>query len=81
MVAGLIELFTDEFFKQPADLPPGDVADVRDAIRLPDDLIPGEYTVSIAIVDERAEKPVVRLGIKGRGDDGWYPLSKLSVIQ
>jgi hypothetical protein len=29
---GSIELFTDDFFKQPADLPPGDVAQVRDAL-------------------------------------------------
>ena len=36
---GSIELFTEEFFKQPADLPPGEVAEVRDAIRLPDDLV------------------------------------------
>jgi len=78
---GSIELFTEEFFKQPADLPPGDVANVRDAIKLPDDLTPGEYTVSIAIVDESSEKPVVRLGSKGRGDDGWYRLSELAVNQ
>ncbi len=78
---GSIELFTEEFFRQPADLPPGEVAEVRDAVRLPADLVPGKYTVSIAVVGEKDEKPVVRLGIKGRGDDGWYPLSNLSVTQ
>ena len=26
-------------------------------------------------------RPVVRLGIKGRGDDGWYPLSSIVVIR
>lgn len=78
---GSVELFTEEFFRQPADLPPGDVAEVRDAIRLPGDLAPGKYTVSIAVVGEKDEQPVVRLGIKGRGDDGWYPLSKVSVTQ
>ena len=59
----------------------GDVADVRDSVRLPGDLVPGEYTISVAIVGEKDEKPVVRLGIKGRSDDGWYPLSKLSVTR
>lgn len=78
---GSIELFTEEFFRQPADLPPGDVADVQDAIRLPGDLTPGEYTLSLAVVGETDEQPVVRLGIKGRGDDGWYPLSKISVTR
>ena len=62
-------------------MPPGDVAEVRDTIPLPNDLAPGDYTVSIAVVGETDEQPVVRLGIKGRADDGWYPLSKLSVIQ
>ena len=78
---GSIELFTEEFFKEPKDLPPGEVAQVVGAIALPGDLAPGEYTVSIAVVGEKDEQPVVRLGIKGRADDGWYPLSKLSVVR
>jgi hypothetical protein len=78
---GSIELFTEEFFKQPKDLPPGEVAEVRDAILLPNDLAPGAYTISMAVVGEADEQPVVRLGIKGRADDGWYPLSKVSVAR
>jgi len=78
---GSIELFSKEFFKEPKDLPPGEVAEVRDAIQLPVGLAPGEYTVSLAVVGEKDEKPVVRLGIRGRGSDGWYPLSKVSVTQ
>jgi hypothetical protein len=72
-------LFTEEFFKQPADLPPGGLNEVRDAIALPADLATGDYTFSIAVVGEKSEEPIVRLGIKGRDDDGWYPLSKVSV--
>jgi hypothetical protein len=34
--------------------------------------------LSIAVVGED-DKPVVRLGIKGRTDAGWYPLSKVQV--
>jgi hypothetical protein len=45
---------------------------------LPADIATGQYVLSLAVVDD-AEKPVVRLGIKGRADDGWYPLSKLTV--
>jgi hypothetical protein len=78
---GSIELFTEEFFRQPPDLPPGDVHDVRDTIPVPADLAPGDYTLSIAVVGERSEEPVVRLGIQGRADDGWYPLSKVSVAR
>jgi hypothetical protein len=78
---GSIELFTEEFFKQPADLPPGEVAEVRDAIPLPGSLAPGDYSLSIAVVGEKSEEPVVRLGIKGRADDGWYPLSKIEVVK
>lgn len=76
---GSIDLFTDEFFKEPKDLPPGDVADVTDTITLPDGLGAGQYTLSVGIVD--AETPVVRLGIKGRAGDGWYPLSKVEVVK
>ena len=74
-----IELFTDEFFKQPADLPPGEVVDVADSIRLPDDLSPGTYKLSVGVVGEEDTQPVVELGIEGRSEDGWYPLSTMTV--
>ena len=75
---GEIELFTEEFFKEPADLPPGEVVDVADSIQLPDDMTPGTYTLSIGIVDESRD-PVVQFGIEGRAKDGWYPLSKVTI--
>jgi hypothetical protein len=76
---GSIELFTEEFFQEPADLPPGEVHDVVDTIRLPDDLLPGSYALSLAVVGQADTKPVVQLGIKGRSEDGWYPLSRLRI--
>ncbi len=76
---GSIELFTDEFFKEPADLPPGDVHDVADTISMPDDLPPGTYIVSLAVVGQEDTRPVVQLGIKGRSEDGWYPLSRVTI--
>ena len=74
---GSIDLFTAEFFRSPKDLPPGEVASVSDGVALPADLAPGQYTLSIAVVDQN-QKPVLRLAIKGRADDGWYPLSKMT---
>ena len=76
---GSIELFTEAFFQEPADLPPGEVHDVVDTIRLPDDLLPGSYALSLAVVGQADTKPVVQLGIKGRSEDGWYPLSRLTI--
>ena len=76
---GSIELFTEEFFQEPADLPPGEVVDVADSIQLPHDLSPGTYTLSIAVVGTEDTKPLVRLGIKGRAEDGWYPLSTVTI--
>jgi hypothetical protein len=76
---GSIELFTEQFFKEPADLPPGDVVDVADSIQLPHGLSPGTYTFSMAVVGTEGTEPVVRLGIKGRSEDGWYPLSTVSI--
>lgn len=78
---GSIELFTEEFFNDPKDLPPGEVVQVAGTIALPADLAPGAYTVSIAVVGETDEQPVVLLGIIGRAEDGWYPLSKVEVVR
>jgi hypothetical protein len=78
---GSIKLFTEEFFTQPADLPPGDVNEAQDTMPVPGNLALGEYNLSIAVVREKSEEPVVRLGIKGRADDGWYPLSKIEVMK
>ena len=76
---GEIELFTEEFFKEPADLPPGEIVDVADSIRLPDDLSSGTFTLSVAVVEEEDSEPVVQLGIKGQSKDGWYPLSTVTI--
>ena len=76
---GSVELFTDDFFKEAKDLPPGEVHDVADAFSLPKDLSPGDYAFSVAIVGQGEIKPVVQLGIKGRSNDGWYPLSKVTI--
>jgi hypothetical protein len=75
---GSIGLFTEEFFKEPKDLPPGDVANVTDSITLPGDFPTGVFDLSLAVVDE-SSNPVVRLGIKRRASDGWYPISKVRV--
>lgn len=77
---GSLDLFTEEFFKGPKDLPPGPIYDVSDSITLPADVPVGKHTLSVAVVDE-SSVPVVRLGIKGRTDDGWYSLSKIEVIR
>jgi hypothetical protein len=74
---GSIDLFTEEFFKEPKDLPPGPIYDISDTIKLPADLPAGKYTLSVAVVDEVS--PVINLAIKGRADDGWFPLSKVQV--
>jgi len=51
----------------------------KKAIDLPDDLKPGEYSLQVAIVRPDTKEPVVKLAIEGRGDDGWYPLSEVTV--
>ena len=78
---GSVELFTDEFFKEPKDLPPGDVHAVADTISLPDDLSPGTYTLSLGVIGQDDTKPVVQLGIKGRSEDGWYQLSTIDFVK
>jgi hypothetical protein len=77
---GSIDLFTPEFFKEPKDLPPGEMCSGADKITLPADLPAGKYTLSVAIVNQ-SSAPVVKLGIKGRQKDGWYALSEIQVVK
>ena len=64
----------------PKDLPPGSVNEITDSISLPADLPPGDYTLSITVVGVITEEPAIKLGIAGRSQDGWYPLSKVTVV-
>lgn len=77
---GSIELFTEDFFEQPKDLPPGEVNVVNDSLQLPPNIAPGEYTLSVGIVGAKDENPVVKLAIAGRAKDGWYPVSKIQIL-
>jgi hypothetical protein len=76
---GSIEVFTPEFFKEPADLPPGDIIEVADSVMLPADVPAGVFRLAVGVVAERTEEPILNLAIKGRTADGWYPLSELEV--
>ena len=76
---GSVALFDAAFFRNVADLPGGDVAAMTDRVEIPADVAPGTYTLAVGIVSENGAEPVVRLGIKGRSADGWYPLSRISI--
>ena len=58
---------------------------VTDTFTLPSDLPAGTYEVEVAILDRAGQNPTteplppLQLGIEGRGSDGWYALSQLSV--
>jgi hypothetical protein len=53
--------------------------EVSDRIVLPGDTPTGEYHLALGVVGEDSPEPILRLAIKGRADDGWYPLSKVTV--
>lgn len=78
---GTIELFDEAFFQAPADLPPGPVAAVSDTLRLPADAPAGALELAVGIVGEKTEAPVVRLGIRGRDAQGWYPVGRIEVAK
>jgi len=58
---------------------------VKDTVVIPADLPAGEYALELALLDRDGTNPAtsalppLRLGIKGRGADGWYGLSKITV--
>ena len=76
---GTVETFTEEFLREPPDLPRGRIVNVADRIALPANIHAGRYSLAIAIVGEHSSEPILRLAIKGRGPNGWYPLSELVV--
>jgi len=59
--------------------------DVVDTFTVPADLPAGTYDIEVAIVDRAgtdpttAPLPPLQLGIEGRGTDGWYALSTVTV--
>ncbi len=76
---GEVETLTEEFIKNPPDLPPGPVVEVTDRVTVPKEMPAGVYRLDIAVLGEQTHEPVIRLGIKGREDDGWYPLSEIRI--
>ncbi|UCC99382.1 MAG: DUF4832 domain-containing protein, partial [Phycisphaerales bacterium] len=77
---GSVETFTEEFIKNPPELPPGLVVEVIDRVVLPKDIPGGTCRLAIGVVSEQSLEPVVKLGIKGRTENGWYPLSEFQVF-
>jgi hypothetical protein len=58
---------------------PGDDEVFEDPVFASEDLPAGDYEVSVAILNPIPPQPSIRLGIEGRGEDGWYALGKISV--
>ena len=78
---GHVETFSEEFIKDPPELPLGPVVNVTDHVVVPDNMPAGLYRLAIGIVGEQEPEPVVQLGIKGRTQDGWYPLSEIEITK
>jgi hypothetical protein len=57
---------------------PGDIVH-DDAVTLPASLVPGEYRLAVALVDEATRAPRVKLAIAGADAEGWYDLGPVSV--
>ena len=58
---------------------------VSDTVTLPSDLPAGTYALEVALQDRAGTNPTTQplpplhLGIAGRGDDGWYAISEVTV--
>ena len=50
------------------------------AVTIPDELPPGEYELSLGILDPETKAPKVKLAITGRAEDGWYPLGRVKAV-
>lgn len=52
---------------------------ITESFKLSENLKPGSYEIAIAIVDPGTGEPAIRLAIAGIAEDGWYPLSQISI--
>ncbi len=48
---------------------------------VPEGLAPGEYQLSVALLDANTLQPAIRLAIEGRDPDGWYALGAVQITQ
>jgi hypothetical protein len=76
---GTVATFTEEFMREPPDLPLGDVVEVGDRVVLAEETRTGRFRLAVGIVGENSSDPAVRLAVKGRDADGWYPLSEIEI--
>lgn len=59
---------------------PGDIV-YDNSVFIPHDLPVGSYELEIAVVDRLNHDPRIKLAIEGRGNDGWYPLACIDVVE
>jgi len=78
---GTVETFTEEFLREPPDLPLGEIVNLTDLVTLPEQMPAGQYNLAVRIVGERSTEPVVKIAIKGRTQNGWHLLSSLAISE
>jgi hypothetical protein len=77
---GDMKLVVSEYLKNPVDLPLGEINNVNETITIPSELPSGNYRLSVGIIEDKNNpEPAIRLGIKGRTGDGWYPVSEIRI--
>jgi len=50
-----------------------------DKVSVPSNVPEGQYRLAIALLDENASSPVIKLAIAGIGKDGWYDMGGITV--
>ena len=58
---------------------PGTQHEVDDAVIVSADVPAGSYVLDVAILDQKGFVPFVDLAISGKRQDGWYPISTVSI--
>ena len=51
------------------------------SVMVPADAAPGEYELSLALVDAQSLTPRIRLAIAGVTPDGWYPMGAIRIAE
>ncbi len=39
----------------------------------------GDYELQVGIVDRQSHKPIIKLAIKGRDEEGWYTIGNIEI--
>jgi hypothetical protein len=55
------------------------VTDINSELKMPDNIPSGKYEISVGLISQVTNKPVISLAIEGKGSEGWYKMGEILI--